>query len=476
MRLMVVGSGGREHVLAATLAKSPLADTVYCLPGNPGMVSDGIVCAAVPAPSEETLAATPSGLPEHAGLVEFAREHQVDWTIVGPEAPLSAGLVDDFTAAGLKVFGPTRAAAQIEASKDFAKQLMERMGIPTAAYRTFTDFEAARAYVESHGAPIVIKADGLAAGKGVVVAMSVDEAVQALRDMLLDNRFGDSGARVVVEDFLAGEEFSLLAFVRGRDVFPMVISQDHKRAFDGDQGPNTGGMGAYSPVPQIAQETVDVAVERILRPAAVGMVELGCPFTGILYAGLIDTEAGPQVIEFNCRFGDPEAQVVLPRLASDLVQVITDLLEGRTPTVGWHHDKCTLGVVVAAEGYPGSYASGAPLPSFAGMPDVHVYYAGVAASTDGSGVDAGSSAGDAVPATGVMSVAGAASGDSIPGGYPNYGNSPESLVAAGGRIYLVQAEGETLAKAQAKVYAALDATDTTGTFYRRDIGFRAISH
>lgn len=455
MRLMVVGSGGREHVLAVTLAKSPLADTVYCLPGNPGMPAEGIECAPIPAPSEETLVATPSGLPEHAGLVEFAREHQVDWTIVGPEAPLSAGLVDDFTAAGLKVFGPTRAAAQIEASKDFAKQLMERMGIPTAAYRTFTDFEAARAYVESHGAPIVIKADGLAAGKGVVVAMSMDEAVQALRDMLLDNRFGDSGARVVVEDFLAGEEFSLLAFVRGRDVFPMVISQDHKRAFDGDQGPNTGGMGAYSPVPQIAQETVDVAVEQILRPAAAGMVELGCPFTGILYAGLIDTDSGPQVIEFNCRFGDPEAQVVLPRLASDLVQVVTDLLEGRTPTVEWHHDKCTLGVVVAAGGYPGEYTKGVLVPAF--PEDVNIYYAGVAVGTKAVVGEIGAKDKESTLDTDAADL------------------KAKGLVSVGGRIYLVQAAGQTLAEAQKQVYAALHAADTTGTYYRSDIGFRAIS-
>lgn len=456
MRLMVVGSGGREHVVAATLAKSPLAETVYCLPGNPGMQADGIECAPIPAPSRSTLAEIPSGLPEHAGLVDFACKHQVDWTIVGPEAPLSAGLVDDFTAAGLKVFGPTKAAAQIEASKDFAKQLMERMGIPTAAYRTFTDFEVARAYVEEHGAPIVIKADGLAAGKGVVVAMSLEEAVQALRDMLLDKRFGASGARVVVEDFLAGEEFSLLGFVRGQDVFPMVISQDHKRAFDGDQGPNTGGMGAYSPVPQISAETVEMAVDQILRPAAAGMVELGCPFTGILYAGLIDTDAGPQVIEFNCRFGDPEAQVVLPRLASDLVQVVTDLLEGRTPVVEWHHDKCTLGVVVAAKGYPGGYIKGAPIPVF--PEDVNVYYAGVAAGTSSVVGEVGAKGEESDLDTGVADF------------------KAKGLVSAGGRIYLVQAAGRTLAEAQERVYAALHAADTTGTFYRSDIGFRAISH
>lgn len=416
MRILVVGSGGREHVLAATLAKSPLAEVVYCVPGNPGMEIDGITCVRVDG--------------GHQGLIDFARKNGVDWTIVGPEAPLSQGLVNDFQAVGLQIFGPSREAAQIEASKDFAKQLMTRMQIPTARHQTFTDFDEARAYVQAQGAPIVVKADGLAAGKGVVVALSVDEAIAALQDMLVENRFGASGARVVVEDFLEGQEFSLLAFVRGQDVYPMVISQDHKRAYDGDLGPNTGGMGAYSPVPQISEQTVVQAVERILQPAAAGMVQAGTPFTGILYAGLIDTAEGPKVIEFNCRFGDPEAQVVLPRLRSDLVQVITDLLEGHEPNIHWDEDKCAVGVVVAATGYPGDYEKGAVLPEFGD--DVNVYYAGVERNETGQ------------------------------------------LSANGGRIYLVQAEGSTLAEAREKVYAALEDADTTGTFYRSDIGHRAL--
>lgn len=418
MKLLVIGSGGREHAIAKKLADDPKVSRVFCAPGNPGMKKDGI----------ETVALTEN---DQAGLTAFAEEQGIHWTFVGPEAPLAAGLVDTFEAAGLKAFGPSKAAAMIEGSKDFAKQLMVTNGIPTAAYQTFTDFAAAKAYVEAQGAPIVIKADGLAAGKGVVVAETLEQAITALSDMLEGNKFGESGARVVVEEFLAGEEFSLLAFVRNDNVYPMVISQDHKRAYDGDKGPNTGGMGAYSPVPQIPQSMVDEAVATILVPAAKGMIANKTPFTGILYAGLIATEKGPKVIEFNARFGDPETQVVLPRLKSSLAEIISALLADEEPVLEWS-DTAAFGVVVAAVGYPGTYEKGMPLPEI-NDPEVTIYYAGVA-------------------------------------------ENEGSLTAAGGRIFLVEAEGTDLAEAKEKVYRALAAAKPTGMFYRKDIGAKALEN
>jgi phosphoribosylamine--glycine ligase len=363
----------------------------------------------------------------HEKLIEFAKNQAVDWTFVGPEIPLLNGIVDDFEQAGLQIFGPKKAAAMIEGSKEFAKELMIKNQIPTAAYQSFSDFDLAKAYVLEQGAPIVIKADGLAAGKGVVVAETIDDAIMALKDMLEDNKFGASGAKVVIEEFLAGEEFSLLAFVRDEKVYPMVIAQDHKRAFDGDRGPNTGGMGAYSPVPQIPETMVEQAVQEVLLPAAKGMVEQGTPFTGILYAGLIATEAGPKVIEFNARFGDPETQVVLPRLDSSLATIITELLKGEEPEISWNN-QATLGVVVAAEGYPGEYVSGQLLPDFISE-ECRVYYAGVA--------------------------------------------EKNGLVSAGGRVLLVEAQAETLQEAQQKVYQALEQVEWPYLFYRHDIGNKA---
>ena len=416
LKLLVIGSGGREHTIAKKLKSDPGVAAIFCAPGNPGMKKDGI----------EVVDLAES---DHQGLIAFAKEQEIDWTFVGPEAPLAAGLVDDFEAAGLKAFGPSKKAAQIEGSKDFAKQLMLKNQIPTAKHQTFTDFAKAKAYVEAQGAPIVIKADGLAAGKGVVVAETVAEAVAALSDMLEGNKFGASGARVVVEEFLAGEEFSLLAFVRNEKVYPMVISQDHKRAYDGDKGPNTGGMGACSPVPQIPDEMVARAVTEILEPAALGMIKNGTPFTGILYAGLIATDEGAKVIEFNARFGDPETQVVVPRLTSSLAAIITALLADEEPVLTWS-EQATFGVVVAAEGYPGTYAKGMVLPEIT-SPDVSVYYAGVA-EKDGQ------------------------------------------LVASGGRIFLVEAKGDTLADAREKVYGALDGVDLSQMFYRKDIGAKAL--
>ncbi|MGX7351187.1 phosphoribosylamine-glycine ligase [Enterococcus canis] len=417
-KLLMIGSGGREHAIARKLLESPTVTTVYCAPGNPGMTRDGIELVSI----SET---------DHTSLIQFAKGQEIAWTFVGPEVPLLNGLVDDFEAAGLKAFGPRKDAALIEGSKDFAKQLMNNYQIPTAAHETFHDFKAAKAYVEAQGAPIVIKADGLAAGKGVVVAETVAEAVAALSDMLEANRFGASGARVVVEEFLAGEEFSLLAFVDQERVYPMIIAQDHKRAFDQDRGPNTGGMGAYAPVPQIPQEMVTTAIETILKPAAAGLVSEGRPFTGILYAGLIATETGPKVIEFNARFGDPETQVVLPRLTSDFAAIIDALLTGKEPEITWQTAGVTLGVVVAADGYPGEYAKGQTLPDFSGLKDLTVTYAGVAEKNG-------------------------------------------QLVTNGGRVYLIEGSASTVAEAQHKIYSYLETLDTTGTFYRKDIGSKAI--
>ncbi|KAF1297683.1 phosphoribosylamine--glycine ligase [Enterococcus sp. JM4C] len=415
--VLVIGGGGREHTLAQKFLKSPLVERVFCAPGNAGMKKDGIELVAI------------SEL-DNQGLVDFAKENQVDWTFVGPEIPLLNGIVNVFSEAGLKAFGPTKEAALIEGSKNFAKEIMVTYQIPTADYQTFTKFSEAEAYVKEKGVPIVIKADGLAAGKGVVVALTMTEAIAALKDMLEDNKFGESGAQVVIEEFLEGQEFSLLAFVRGEEVYPMVIAQDHKRAYNDDKGPNTGGMGAYSPVPQIPQAMVDQAVKEILVPTAKGLVKEGRPFTGILYAGLIATEAGAKVIEFNARFGDPETQVVLQRLNSDLAEIIDDLLNDRVPTIDWQETGFSLGVVVAADGYPGDYQKGQLLPEIPAFENSHVYYAGVA-------------------------------------------EQEGKLVTNGGRVYLVEAAGETLKEAQEKVYGILDNLDTTGTFYRTDIGDKA---
>ena len=417
MKLLVIGSGGREHAICRKLLEDPQVDAVFCAKGNPGMQKDGVQLVDI---AEDN----------HPALIQFVKENQIDWTFVGPEIPLLNGIVDDFQTAGLKIFGPNQQAAMIEGSKDFAKQLMRDYHIPTAKYQTFSDFEAAKAYVLENGAPIVIKADGLAAGKGVVVAMTEQEALEALEDMLLDQKFGASSAQVVVEEFLAGEEFSLLSFVRENEVYPMVIAQDHKRIFDGDKGPNTGGMGAYSPVPQIPESMVQTAIKEIVQKAADGMVDRKTPFTGILYAGLIATKEGPKVIEFNARFGDPETQVVLPRLKTSLAQIIDDLLNNRQPDITWY-DFATLGVVVAAPGYPADYEKNIVLPEMQNTEEQTVYYAGVTAKK-------------------------------------------EQLVSSGGRVFLVTSQGTNLADAQQKAYAYLNQYDLSQFFYRKDIGFKAL--
>lgn len=417
MKLLVIGSGGREHAICRKLLEDPQVDAVFCAKGNPGMQKDGVQLVDI---AEDN----------HPALIQFVKENQIDWTFVGPEIPLLNGIVDDFQAAGLKIFGPNQQAAMIEGSKDFAKQLMRDYHIPTAKYQTFSDFEAAKAYVLENGAPIVIKADGLAAGKGVVVAMNEQEALEALEDMLLDHKFGASSAQVIVEEFLAGEEFSLLSFVKGNEVYPMVIAQDHKRIFDGDKGPNTGGMGAYSPVPQIPESMVQTAIKEIVQKAADGMVDRKTPFTGILYAGLIATKEGPKVIEFNARFGDPETQVVLPRLKTSLAQIIDDLLNNRQPDITWY-DFATLGVVVAAPGYPADYEKNIVLPEMQNTEEQTVYYAGVTAKK-------------------------------------------EQMVSSGGRVFLVTSQGTNLADAQQKAYAYLNQYDLSQFFFRKDIGFKAL--
>ncbi|MDR0691184.1 MAG: phosphoribosylamine--glycine ligase [Streptococcaceae bacterium] len=417
-KILVIGFGGREHAIAKKFLESEKVEKVYVAKGNAGMKRDGIILVDI---AED----------DHASLIQFAKEKQISWTFVGPEVPLLNGIVDDFTAVGLKIFGPTKAAAMIEGSKNFAKEIMDKYDVPTASYKTFSDFSKAKAYVEIKGAPIVIKADGLAAGKGVVVAFTVEEAILALSNMLEGNQFGESGSCVVVEEFLEGEEFSLLSFVKGEKIYPMVIAQDHKRAYDNDKGPNTGGMGTYSPVLQISQKIVDEALEKIIKPVASGMGKDGTPFTGILYAGLIATKEGPKVIEFNARFGDPETQVVLPRLTSDLAQIIDDLLYDKEPVVTWHKDGVTLGVVVAAEGYPREYKKGMLVPAEFKNSEVTPYYAGVACNENGE------------------------------------------LIANGGRVFLLCATADNVKTAQKKIYDELDQQTLDGFFYRKDIGYKA---
>lgn len=418
-KVLVIGSGAREHAIAHTLLRGASVEEVTVAPGNPGMTLDGIRVTQL----------SPSN---HAALIEFMKNNDYDWVFVGPEVPLIQGLVDDFAAAGFRAFGPNKAAAQIEGSKDFAKQLMERHDIPTARYASFTGLEYAKEYVLEHGAPIVIKADGLAAGKGVTVAMDVETAIKALEDIFVDHRFAEAGAKVVIEDYLEGEEFSLMCFVHGTEFWPMPIAQDHKRAYDNDEGPNTGGMGAYSPVPQIDRSVVDGALETIVRPTVTAMADEGKPFTGVLYAGLINTAEGPKVIEFNARFGDPETEVVLPMLTSDLGAAIDAIFEGRPPEFAWNQDDATLGVVLAAKGYPDNVVTGAPIPRIPLDENSHVYYAGVS-------------------------------------------NSDEGLVASSGRVLVVESSAEDIKAAQNKVYDIIDGLDTQGMFYRHDIGAKAIA-
>jgi phosphoribosylamine---glycine ligase len=418
MKVLVIGRGGREHAIVWKVAQSPLVKKIYAAPGNPGM--------------KET--AELVNIDEHDvnALAEFAKTKGIDLTIVGPEAPLLSGIVNKFQEYDLTVFGPTKEAALIEGSKSFAKELMKKYNIPTAKYETFTSYEKAKQYIVENGAPIVIKADGLAAGKGVTVAMTIEEALDSLHQMMENGKFGEAGSKVVIEEFLQGEEFSLMAFVNGEKVFPMVISQDHKRAFDGDQGPNTGGMGAYSPVPQIPDEIVNMSVSTILEPVAKAMVKENRSFTGILYAGLMLTNDGPKVIEFNARFGDPETQVVLPRLNNDLVTVLLDVLGGKDVNLSWS-EKSVVGVVLAAKGYPEEYKKGALITGLDQMErETLVFHAGTALENG-------------------------------------------QFVTNGGRVLLIGALGNSLEQAKAKAYEEIANIRCDSLFYRNDIAQKAIS-
>ena len=419
MKLLVVGSGGREHAIAKKLLESQGVEQVFVAPGNDGMTLDGLDLVNI-------------GISEHSRLIEFAKENDIAWSFIGPDDALAAGIVDDFNQAGLKAFGPSRLAAELEWSKDFAKEIMVKYGVPTAAYGTFSDFEEAKAYIEKKGAPIVVKADGLALGKGVVVAETVEQAVEAAHDMLLDNKFGDSGARVVIEEFLDGEEFSLFAFVNDDKFYIMPTAQDHKRAYDGDKGPNTGGMGAYAPVPHLPQSVVDQSVETIIKSVLKGMIAEGRPYLGVLYAGLILTADGPKVIEFNARFGDPETQIILPRLTSDFAQNITDIFDKKDPAITWLDEGVTLGVVVASEGYPLDYEKGLPLPEKTDG-DIITYYAGA-----------------------------------------KFAENSRALLSNGGRVYMLVTTADTVLAAQERIYDQLKKQDTTGLFYRHDIGGKAL--
>lgn len=413
MKVLVIGKGGREHALVWKLAQDERVKTIYAAPGNVGMTEATCVPIREDAISE---------------LVQFAKDEQIDWTIVGPEGPLVLGVVNAFEAAGLKIFGPSREAAALEGSKQFAKGLMERAGIPTAAFAVFTSAEEAKAYVSRQGAPIVIKADGLAAGKGVTVATTLDEAVRAIEDIFAGD-FGDQSS-VVIEECLVGEECSLMAFVHEETVIPMVLSQDHKRAFDGDAGPNTGGMGAYSPLPQFDEQAVtDEAMTRILRPLVEQMASEGIPFTGFLYAGLMLTNRGPSVIEFNARFGDPETEVILPRLETPLLDVIIPLTAGEEPEVLWS-DAATVGVVIAADGYPERPQPGQPIDLTSIDSKVLVFHAGTTEKDD-------------------------------------------TLVSAGGRVLVCVSQAATMEAAVADIYQGLASFDQTGFFYRTDIAKKA---
>ena len=418
MNVLVIGRGGREHAICRKVKESPKVNKVFVAPGNDGMTDVAELVAMDEGAQEE--------------LVQFAKANEVGLTIIGPEVPLLAGLADRFEEAGLKVFGPKQKAAEIEGSKSFAKELMQKYQIPTAEYAVFTEYEPAVAYVKEKGAPIVIKADGLAAGKGVTVAMTLDEALDSLKENMVDSKFGDASAKVVVEEFLSGEEFSLMALVNGEVVIPLEIAQDHKRAYDGDKGPNTGGMGAYSPVEHIGQEVVDVAIETVLIPTAKAMMSEGRDFCGVLYAGLIKTESGPKVIEFNARFGDPETQVVLPRMNSDLVDVLERVIAGEKVEIEWD-EQAMLGVVVAANGYPEQYDKGAVLRGLDKVAqDLFVFHAGT-----------------------------------------KKGDSGE-YETNGGRVLLAGAKANSLKEAQEAVYKGLEHLQCDGVFYRKDIGYKAI--
>jgi len=420
MNILLIGSGGREHALARSLSLSPLCSKLFIAPGNPGTARAGTNVSL--------------DVADHRAVIEFCRVMAIGFVVVGPEAPLVAGLVDDLTAAGIKAFGPTKAAAQLEGSKAFTKDLCAEFGIPTAAYRRFTDAETAKTYIRNYGVPIVVKADGLAAGKGVVVAMSFEEAEAAI-DMMIGGGLGAAGAEVVIEAFLEGEEASFFALCDGTNAIPFGTAQDHKRVFDGDEGPNTGGMGAYSPAAVLTPELQARVMREIIEPTLKGMAARGMPYRGILYAGLMLTKEGPQLIEYNARLGDPETQVLLPRLTSDLVEALLAACEGKLDAISltWS-DKAALTVVLAAKGYPGAVEKGSEIRGLdraEALDDVIVFHAGTKQDAD-------------------------------------------RILANGGRVLNVTALGRTITDAQAKAYEAVSKIDWPDGFCRRDIGWRAV--
>ncbi len=425
MKVLIIGSGGREHALAWKVVQSPDVEQVFVAPGNAGTARE---------PGLENVAI---GLEDIDALLAFAKDNDIGLTIVGPEAPLVIGLVDAFNDAGLRCFGPTKGAAQLEGSKAFTKDFLARHNIPTGSYGNFTDIDKALNYVREQGAPIVIKADGLAAGKGVIVAMSLDEAENAVRDMLAGNAFGEAGHRVVIEEFLEGEEASFICMVDGKNILPLATSQDHKRVGEGDTGPNTGGMGAYSPAPVVIPEIHARIMAEVIEPTVAGMAAEGNPYTGFLYAGLmIDSSGAPKVIEYNCRFGDPETQPILMRLQSDLVALCNAALDGRLDQVEAQWDpRAALGVVLAAGGYPGDYAKGTAitgLDTAENSDSAKIFHAGTA-EKDGQ------------------------------------------VVTAGGRVLCAVGLGETVSAAQQRAYALAQQIRWDGMFYRSDIGYRAIA-
>ncbi|KEF30730.1 Phosphoribosylamine--glycine ligase [Marinobacter nitratireducens] len=423
MNILVIGSGGREHALAWKAAQSPDADRVFVAPGNAGTAR------------EPRLENVNIDVMDIEGLASFATSNQVGLTIVGPEAPLVAGIVDTFEERGLRVFGPSAGAAQLEGSKAFTKDFLARQKIPTAGYGNFTDVDEALAYVRKQGAPIVVKADGLAAGKGVIVAMTLEEAEDAIRDMLAGNAFGDAGSRVVIEEFLEGEEASFIVMVDGENVLPMATSQDHKRVGDGDTGPNTGGMGAYSPAPVVTADVHQRIMDEVIYPTVRGMAAEGHPYKGFLYAGLmIDNSGAPKVIEFNCRFGDPETQPIMLRMQSDLVALCNAAIDGKLDQCSsdWD-DRASVGIVLAAGGYPGSYNKGDVI---SGLPESEVegekvFHAGTKLNGD-------------------------------------------DVVTSGGRVICATALGSTVTEAQKRAYDLASRISWDGSFYRKDIAYRAI--
>lgn len=423
MNILVLGSGGREHALAWKIAQDEKVSKIFVAPGNAGTATEA-KCENVAI-----------DILDNPAIIAFAQQNQIDLIVVGPEAPLVNGVVDACRAAGLKIWGPTQFAAQLEGSKAFAKHFLKRHNIPTAFYDVFTEVAAAKAYVEQHGAPIVIKADGLAAGKGVIVAMSNEEAFAAIDDMLAGNKFGDAGSRVVVEQFLDGEEASFICMIDGNNILPMATSQDHKRIFEADQGPNTGGMGAYSPAPVVTAEVFERVMNEVMRPTVDGMAKDGHVYTGFLYAGLmIDAEGQPRVIEFNCRFGDPETQPIMMRLQSSLVELIEAGIEGQLPAEAAWDQRQTVGIVLAAEGYPETVRKGDVIHGLdITQADSKVFHAGTALNEQGQ------------------------------------------VITAGGRVLCVTALGDSIQEAQAKALELCKQVTFDGVQYRKDIGYRAIA-